>query len=282
MLCCRFLYLSSKKPTLLKHTADKDIVRIAVGSLHNAVLTRDGTVLSWGCNDDSALGHDEDEWFPTPVEAPLNDGTVKIVQITAGASHTLALSEDGKVYSWGTYRDANGIMGFSSTVEIAKKPYLMDALAGKKVIKIASGEQHDLALTDAGEVYQWGDIGFGNRSSARNKKIKLVPSRVLFKKQASVKAPHVVNVFAGGYSSFALDEDGTVWTWGPNNYSQTGIQGSDKSLVVQIPTPVPNLPPIARVAAAQHHTLFLTKTGQVFSVGRGEDGRLGHGDGKNQ
>jgi hypothetical protein len=45
-----------KKPTLLKHVADQDIVYISAGALHNAIINKDGAVLTWGCNDDFALG----------------------------------------------------------------------------------------------------------------------------------------------------------------------------------------------------------------------------------
>lgn len=51
--------------------------------------------------------------------------------------------------------------------------------------------------------------------------------------------------------------------------------------MILIPEPVQGLPPLRKVATATHHTLFLTRDGQVYSCGRGEDGRLGHGDGKN-
>jgi alpha-tubulin suppressor-like RCC1 family protein len=52
-------------------------------------------------------------------------------------------------------------------------------------------------------------------------------------------------------------------------------------LTILIPSPVPGLPPLSKVACAEHHSLFLTRNNEVYSVGRGEDGRLGHGDNKN-
>lgn len=56
---------------------------------------------------------------------------------------------------------------------------------------------------------------------------------------------------------------------------------SPNDLMVLTPTPVPGLPPLAKIACATHHSLFLTRAGQVYSTGRGEDGRLGHDDMKN-
>lgn len=133
-------------------------------------------------------------------------------------------------------------------------------------------------------VYQWGDIGIGRRFSDRKKKTKLQPSRVLFKKSGQTAAPKkIVKIFAGGHSSYALDENGVAWFWGPNNYHQSGLPNVDEDkLMILTPTPVLGLPPLTKVACASHHSLFLTKDGKVYSTGRGEDGRLGHGDMENK
>ena len=63
-------------------------------------------VYTWGCNDEGALGRptsgtDDEEYFPRKVALP--DG-VKIIQVSAGDSHTAALSDKGEVYAWGAYR----------------------------------------------------------------------------------------------------------------------------------------------------------------------------------
>lgn len=149
-----------KKPTIISTIVDKKIsvLAIAAGSLHNLILDNKRAVWSWGCNDDFALGRETDEWFPEPVVGPLgkgsNKGGIPVVQITCGASHSLALTADGDAYCFGTFRDANGVIGFSETVEAAKEPMKMAfGLAGKhpKIVMIASGEHHDLALTENGE-----------------------------------------------------------------------------------------------------------------------------------
>lgn len=70
-------------------------------------------------------------------------------------------------------------------------------------------------------VFQWGDIGIGRRFSDRKKKTKLTPSRVLFKKSGATPAPKkLVRVYAGGHCSYALDEHGQAWCFGPNNYNR--------------------------------------------------------------
>jgi regulator of chromosome condensation len=150
-----------KKPTLLPDLAKANVVALAVGSLHNLVLVApENKVYSWGCNDDQALGRSTDEWLPAPVAGPLGQGSAAadgalpggIVQLGCGASHSIALSAEGDVYSWGTYRDASGVIGFSDAIEAATEPIKLTALPkGTKVVHIAAGEAHDVLLTEKGE-----------------------------------------------------------------------------------------------------------------------------------
>ena len=320
-----------KKPTLIKAftAGGVSVASVSAGSLHNAVITSEGAVWTWGCNDDGAVGRSDDEWLPAPVEGPLGtehkadeaDEDSDIVQICCGASHTVALSASGLVYAWGTYRDANGVMGFTATVDTVNKPLLI-ALK-HRVVMIAAGENHDLALTERGEVYQWGDIGHGVRSGERHKRSKLTPTLVNIRRRGGQQrggAVRVKQLFAGGASSFAVTDDGQVYSWGPNNYSQTGHkdqsrqqaeedgdgtheetkegeavngdgeEGSKRKAkrrrtstapavnMILVPTLITALPqPVLSIAAAIHHTLFLTTQHVVYAVGKNQDGRLGLG-----
>lgn len=65
-------------------------------------------VYSFGCNDEGALGRDTSvegsEMVPGKVE--LQE---KVVQVSAGDSHTAALTEDGRVFLWGSFRVRLGL-----------------------------------------------------------------------------------------------------------------------------------------------------------------------------
>lgn len=81
----------------------QDIIAIAAGAMHNVCLRKTGEILTFGCNDEGALGRDTtkegSETVPGTVELPE-----KAIQVTAGDSHTAALLEDGRVFAWGTFR----------------------------------------------------------------------------------------------------------------------------------------------------------------------------------
>lgn len=80
-----------------------DLVDVCAGGMHTVCLTKEGKVLTFGCNDEGALGRptteDDSEFTAGLVELPG-----KAVQISAGDSHTCALLDDGRVFAWGTFR----------------------------------------------------------------------------------------------------------------------------------------------------------------------------------
>lgn len=89
------------KPALVK--LDPEVTQVAAGGMHTVCLTKDGKVYTFGCNDEGALGRktaEEEEC----MEPGLVETDARIVQISAGDSHTAALTEHGDVLAWGTFR----------------------------------------------------------------------------------------------------------------------------------------------------------------------------------
>ncbi|KAM0045862.1 putative regulator of chromosome condensation 1/beta-lactamase-inhibitor protein II [Helianthus debilis subsp. tardiflorus] len=79
------------------------VVSIAAGEAHTLALTGDGSVYSWGRGTFGRLGtgSELDQLFPTTVEFSFNsrsDETVKIVGVSAGSYHSLALSGNFYVF----------------------------------------------------------------------------------------------------------------------------------------------------------------------------------------
>ena len=75
-----------------------------------------------GCSDEGALGREiedeeEETFVPGVVKIPS-----KVQQICAGDSHTAALTEDGRVYYWGTFRDSSGSFGLTPDGQMQKLP----------------------------------------------------------------------------------------------------------------------------------------------------------------
>ncbi|ORY08112.1 RCC1/BLIP-II protein [Basidiobolus meristosporus CBS 931.73] len=262
-----------KKPMPIQDLVDENIVDIFVGGLHNLALSKDGKLYSWGCNDQKALGRAGDEYEPAPVEG-LED--VKIVKVACGDSVTVALSDEGHVYTCGTYRSAEGILGFAKGQEVQATLTLLEPLvkAKVKVVDVSAGVDHVLALTSTGDVYGWGNgqqNQLGRRIIERRKINGLRPEKLGLK--------NIVKIGTGSYHSFAIDQDGRVYAWGLNNFHQCGLEPEDggNEEIVPAPTLIEAFEDIKikQIIGGEHHSLALTEAGEVYGFGRSDSSQLG-------
>lgn len=129
------------------------------------ILKDDGLVTAWGLNSDGQV----------TVPQNLNG----VVQISAGAFHSIALKNDGTVVAWGM-----------NNYQQTSIPIGLDGIKA-----IAAGHFHNLALKNDGTVVAWGWNDHGQSS---------VPSNL----------SGVTAIKAGWAYSIALKSDGTVVTWG--------------------------------------------------------------------
>jgi regulator of chromosome condensation len=81
----------------------RQIVYISCGGMHTVALASDGSVYTWGCNDEKALGREGAENLPLKV-----DLDIAVNGISAGDSHTIAYNtHTNQVFYWGCYRVSN-------------------------------------------------------------------------------------------------------------------------------------------------------------------------------
>ena len=211
--------------------AGKTVVAIAAGMYHSMVLCSDGTVVAWGYGGWGQLGNGSTFYQVVPVA--VNTAGVlagkTVVAIAAGQDHSMALSSDGTVASWGY--NFHGQLGNPSTTQNSSVPVAVDAtgvLAGKTVVAIAAGSEHSLGLCSDGTVAAWGYNGsgqLGNNSTTQS----LVPVAV---DAAGVLAGKAVAAITAGFShSAALCSDGTVAAWGGNGSGQLGSNSTTSSSV---------------------------------------------------
>merc|ERR1712013_312866 len=121
--------MEKTRPGLVKEV--EDAVEVVAGGMHSVGLDKNGQVWTFGCNDEGSLGRvvgEEEECFvPGQVSLPA-----PVVQVSAGDSHTAALTEEGKVWLWGTFRDSSGPIGLVEWGKMEK-----DAGAGRYVANSA-------------------------------------------------------------------------------------------------------------------------------------------------
>jgi alpha-tubulin suppressor-like RCC1 family protein len=89
-------------PTLLTdtNTGDKiELIHIECGGNHTVGLTKNGQVVSWGCNDYGQLGHGDEKERRVPTKVKALDGRV-IIKVSCGAFHTVAITDKGELLTW--------------------------------------------------------------------------------------------------------------------------------------------------------------------------------------
>lgn len=127
------------------------VIAIVRGFSHLLIQRSDGSVWACGNNADGQLGVAALTGSRIPVA--VQGLPADVIQVTGSAASSHALTSDGRVYAWG--RNQHGNLG-NGTVDTAAHhvPVLVESLSG--VSQLASGRDHTLALTAAGEVYGWG------------------------------------------------------------------------------------------------------------------------------
>ncbi len=159
------------------------VIQIATGPLHSVCLTEKNQIYTFGCNDEHALGRivnddddddQADQFGLVDMSGIIDPNHEKIIQIVAGDSHTLVLSNLGKVYGkkkkfllirkiwlmawlgWGTFRSSTtGVYGLIQKGVMAKTP--VEIILPEKIVKLASGYDFVLFLSETGHVYSCGN-----------------------------------------------------------------------------------------------------------------------------
>lgn len=231
--------------------------------------------------------------MPTPLEA---EG-ITFKQVALGKNHAAAVTDNGKLLTWGNPDE--GKLGHAPKVETEeekkkkfelykKKGYsprnyaekneidfVNGALESKKVAQVACGFQHTAVITEDGEVYTWGHgksgaLGHGNWDQVT------LPKKV-------ENLSNIVKIECGIDFTLCMDKDGKLYSWGSNRYGQLCVPGQttiklNKPTQIHLPHAVGK---VANFTAGEEHCALLNDKGEVFTWGYGNDGQLGHADRQN-
>ena len=236
----------------------KTFCKISAGGNHTLAIDKNGRVWAWGYNLNGQLGDNSTTSRLTPVSVA---GTVKtFCDISAGASHSLAIDKNGKGWSW----------GFSSELGDGQLTSLLSPVSVCGTVKTfcnidSSNGVFTIILDKNGRVWGWGNNSTGqlgdNSTTSRPTPVSIAGTTKTFCK-----------ISAGGSHTMAIDKNGRAWGWGQNG----GALGDNST--TQRNTPVSVLGAVktfCQISTGRNHSVGLDKNGKVWTWGSNSNGQLG-------
>jgi alpha-tubulin suppressor-like RCC1 family protein len=140
---------------LVSSLEGKKIVAVAAGGVHSFAIDENGKLYATGNNGSGQLGDSKREDHQEVFKPVLSLADKNITQIVAGGSHSLALDSDGKLYAAGSHGE--GQLGLGSVEFYYRDEFtLVSSLEGKKIVAIAAGDGHSLAIDELDNIYATG------------------------------------------------------------------------------------------------------------------------------
>ena len=252
-------------------------------------------VVTFGCNDDGQLGRSDrssktpftDEDVMTEANLPkMIQGLENAVAISCGSRHSMALTQDGNVCSWGWGK--MGQLGHGNYVNALSTPTCIEYFTKNNIcIKyISCGGCHSGAIAQDGTVYMWGESHWGQLG---------IPSYLIDMHQATPvpcqvldldSDEKIIQLCCGGTHTLALSDQGSVYAWGRADSGQLGIgktwleSADPSSIALETPQKIEAAfdgEKVVQVACGAFHSAAVTASGNVYMWGKEDYGMLGVG-----
>ena len=227
------------------------VSKIAMGWIHSAAVTQDGSLYVWGSNGSGQIGDGTTtDRRSLPVKVMEN-----VAEVSLGSYHSAAVTRDGNLYMWGS--NDMGQIGDGTTTNRSRPVKIMENIA-----EVSLGYDYSAAITRDGSLYLWGcnpygQIGDGTITK-RNRPVKVMEN--------------VAEVSLGEYHSAAVTRDGNLYMWGYNSSGQIG-----DGTTVKISRPKRIAQNIAHVSLGSYHSAAVTRDGSLYVWGNNSNGQIGDG-----
>ncbi|XP_057684987.1 serine/threonine-protein kinase Nek8 isoform X2 [Corythoichthys intestinalis] len=252
------------------------IKSVSCGDLFTTCMTDRGIIMTFGSGSNGCLGHGNfnDVTQPKIVEALLG---YELVQVSCGASHVLAMTNEREVFAWG--RGENGRLGLGAQdthncpqqvcLPLKFEPQRvlcgvdcsMIISAGNSIVACGSNRFNKLGLDK---------ITSGEEPSPPNQVEEVHCFTPV--QSAPLNKEKIVCIDIGTAHSVAVTEIGHCITFGSNQHGQMGRSSRRGS---RVPYLVPSLQGVTMAACGDAFTLAITSDGEVYTWGKGARGRLG-------
>ncbi|KAG0471269.1 hypothetical protein HPP92_015815 [Vanilla planifolia] len=238
------------------------VLQVSAGYHHSAAVTEGGKLFIWGNNSCGQLGLGKKSGVivstPTWVES-LNGIHIKMVAL--GSEHSIALTGEGNVLTWGSA--SAGRLGHGNQSKIFSfsfnsseyTPRLIKNLEGIKIKKVAAGMLHSACIDERGSVFIFGEQTVSKMGFSEIKNVSQ-PSSIQ-------ELPFSEEIACGGYHTCVVTNEGKLYSWGSNENGCLGLGCTD---MVRIPQSVENCflkSAVSEVSCGWKHTAAVS--GEISS-----------------
>jgi alpha-tubulin suppressor-like RCC1 family protein len=278
--------MTRSAPVQVTGCADGDTnwVAVACGTYHTVALKSDGTLWSFGLNDNGQLGDGTHTLRTAPIQVTgCPGGDTNWASVACGDKFTVAIKQDGTIWAWGD--NADGELGYDTTSDLdtmysgsSRIPQQAGTDSGWTTVQC--GSYVTVALKSNGSLWAWGsntsgELGRGTHDGARH----VLPAQV------GTATDWLAGFSAGWHSIVAPASDDCLWAWGGNTTGQLGDQTyAERDAPVRVPPLLghdPSLcswgPRLPRVAGGGLFSVALKSDSTLWAWGDNSVGELGSG-----
>jgi alpha-tubulin suppressor-like RCC1 family protein len=283
-----YVYLPFEVTSFLNLGLNEDIIGIAASYSNSHIVTNENNYYAWGGNGYGKFmfGYGDIMSSPEPLMGPKNFDILEIQDylgsdvelVSSNYKHTVVKTESGEIYTWGyNYYGALGTGDKEDRITPFKVTESLNLGVAEEVSMIATGDRHTVYLTSDHRVLttgnnQYGMLGTGNTVEQLSPfdmtvRIPLNPTE------------YIVKVYAGGYQTFLLSNEGNVFAMGRSIEGQLTLLTQYNTFPTNITSNL-GLDPLEEVVdiyVGYRHTLVHTSNDRLLAFGDNSFGQLGDG-----
>ncbi|KAL5252247.1 hypothetical protein ACHWQZ_G015137 [Mnemiopsis leidyi] len=234
---------------------------VEAGQYCTFTISGDGKIRACGKGSYGRLGlgdsTNQAQLKPLSFDPPVS--IVKISSSKGSDGHTLALTRDGAVYTWG---DGDyGKLGHGNTSTQKTPKLLLGPLSGKVVVNVSAGYRHSACVCEDGTLWTWGEgdygrLGHGDTLSRDSPK-------------CVIDINNVGQVSCGSSHTLAVSKDGrTTWSFGGGDNGKLGHGDTARVFRPKVIEALSGVV-VTKLTCGSQFSMALTAIAQVYTWGSG-------------